>query len=120
MTVDILELLLREHWVQLLTGVFMPLAVGWATKLHAHPAVKSAVNFLLSLLAGALEAITLNGNVVDIEQIVSYVLAIYVTSHLSLKMVWRPAAGGEADPVSLATPNVGVGTPIRASGGRSS
>lgn len=116
---DILVVLLREHWLQLATGILLPAAVGLATQLHAHPAVKSLANFVLALVAGALEAITVNGGVIDLEQIVSYMIAIFVASHISYKAVWKPIGGGVSDPVRLATPDFGVkgppaGTEVRA------
>lgn len=118
-TYDVLVVLLREHWVQLVTGLLLPLAVGFATKLHAPPAIKALINFLLALATGAMEAIVANHGKVDIEQIVAYVLAIWGISHQSYKMIWKPVGGGVSDPVRLATPDIGAGPSTAASGARS-
>src|SRR5436190_22436007 len=108
---DILVVLLREHWLQLATGFALPALVGLVTKLNAHPAIKAIANFVLALIAGILEAIAVNGGVVDLEQITAYVIAIFGISHLSYKAVWKPAGGGVSDPVRLATPDLGVQGP---------
>lgn len=108
---DILVVLLREHWVQLVTGMLLPAAVGFATQLHAHPAIKSLVNFLLALATGVMEAIVANGGAVDLEQIVAYVAAIFGVSHLAYKSIWKPVGGGTSDPIRLATPDLGVKGP---------
>lgn len=108
---DIMIQLLAQNWVQIVTGVLLPLAVGAVTKLQSHPFVYTVANFLLSLVAGVMEAIVANGGTINMEQITAYVLGIFTTSHLAYKMVWKPLGDGRADPVRLATPNIGVSAP---------
>jgi len=108
---DFLVVLLRDNWLQLATGLLLPLAVGFVTKLDSHPAFQALANFLLSLAAGVLEAILANGGVFDPEQIIAYVAAIFGVSHVAYKAIWKPMGGGVADPVRLATPEVGVSGP---------
>lgn len=111
---DLLVVIMREHWPEILTGLVVPLLVGFVTKLEAHPLVKSGVNVAISAALGIAEAIHANNGVVDLEQIVTYILTVWAASHFFFKTIWKPAGGGVADPVQLATPDVGIQGPSAA------
>lgn len=100
--------LIVNNWLLIVTGVLIPIGTGLLTRLDSRPVARAAVTFVLSLLAGAVEAVTQGGcALTDFECIAAYVIAIWTTAHLSYKMVYKPAGNG-VNPVTKATPDVGV------------
>lgn len=100
--------LIVANWMIIVTGVLIPVGTGLLTRLDSRPVARALVTFVLSLLAGAVEAVVVNGcGANDFECIVAYVLAIWTTAHLAYKMAYKPAGNG-VNPVTKATPEIGV------------
>ena len=97
-----------NNWVPIVSGLIIPTVVGLLTRVDARPFAKALLTFVLSLLVGFVEAVNVGGvNPTDFEAILAYVLGIWTTAHLAYKMAYKPAGNG-TNPVTLATPEVGV------------
>jgi hypothetical protein len=98
-----------DNALLLITAVFIPLLTGLLTRLDAHPALKSAVNFALAFLAALVDQLVSGDGHLNWEVLIVAWLAVAGISHSAYKMVWKPAGNGVSDPVRLATPTLGLG-----------
>lgn len=99
--------------IPVLTGVVVPLLVGLAIKLRAHPGWKALASIVISALASILETLAANNGHLDANPYLLNWAITTATAILAYLGLWQPVGGGVSDPVSLATPHTGFGAEVR-------
>lgn len=100
---------LSPSLVELLSGVAVPLVVGWLTKLHAASSVKALLNLALSAIAGGLTILTTAKGDVVLSTWLLGMGQVFLYSIVSYYGVWQHTL---APKIQLATPNFGIGAPV--------
>jgi hypothetical protein len=96
------------HALSLLSGVVVPLLVGFLTKARAHSAVKAISLAVLSTLAGLMSLWLKADGSIDLWTSIDAIAAAFVAATASYYGFWRPT--GIAPAISDATADIGIGT----------
>lgn len=94
--------------LSLLGGLVVPLLTAVATKRLAHPALKSLVTLVLSVIAGAVAVATQANGVVVTDQWVDGIVTTFISAIASYYGFWKPST--IAPRLQQATANVGLGS----------
>lgn len=94
----------------LLSGTVVPLLVGLVTKLGASKRLKSILNLILSVAAGALTWMIAAGGKFTWHEAAFAAASAYIASGVSYQNLWKPS--GAAESVAVATATFGAGSNI--------
>lgn len=98
-----------DNALLLITAVFLPLLNGLVTRIDARDWVKSVTNFALAFLATLADQLAAGDGHFAWQAFLATWMIVAGISHNVYKMVWKPAGGGEDDPVRVNSPGTGIG-----------